>query len=70
VGSRELDGAAEAAAIDPLVMLDAGFDLHTVDVEALRVLDLREAAALRHVGLDTGGRHGAPFTRERHIPVR
>lgn len=51
VASRELDRAAEAAAIEPLVMLDAGFDLHTIDVEALQVLDLREEAALRHVGL-------------------
>lgn len=51
VASRELDRAAEAAAIEPLIMLETGYDLHTVDVEALQVLDLREEAALRHVGL-------------------
>lgn len=51
VAGTELDRAAEAAAIEPLVMLDAGYDLHTVDVEALQVLDLRKEAALRHVGL-------------------
>jgi len=45
VASRELDRAAEAAAIEPLVMLDAGFDLHTVDVDALQLLDLCEEAA-------------------------
>ncbi len=32
VASRELDRAAEAAAIEPLVMLETGYDLHTVDV--------------------------------------
>ena len=51
VASRELDRAAQAVAIQPLVMLEAGYDLHTVDVQALQVLDLRDEAALRHVGL-------------------
>lgn len=51
VASRELDRAAEAAGFEPLVMPDAGYELHTVDAEALQVLDLREEAALRHVGL-------------------
>lgn len=48
---RELDRAAAASGIDPLVLLQAGYDLHTVDVEGLLVLDLREPEALRHVGL-------------------
>lgn len=48
---RELDRAAAASGIDPLVLLQTAYDLHNVDVAELRVLDLRDAAALNHVGL-------------------
>jgi RES domain-containing protein len=50
---RELDRAAAAAGIAPLVLLQAAYDLHTVEVKELLVLDLREPEALRHVGLTT-----------------
>jgi RES domain-containing protein len=48
---RELDRSAEAAGVAPAVLLQAEFDLHTVDVSELRVLDLRDAGALAYVGL-------------------
>lgn len=47
----EFGRMAEANGMDPLAMLGRPFDLHTVEVSDLALLDLREEKALRHVGL-------------------
>jgi RES domain-containing protein len=47
----EFGRMAAANGMDPLAMLARPFDLHTVEVNGLTILDLREEKALRHVGL-------------------
>jgi RES domain-containing protein len=47
----EFQRRAEAAAMDPLDMLRAGYILHTIEVHDLPVLDLRDEQALAAVGL-------------------
>lgn len=47
----EFQRRAEAASMEPLDMLRAGYTLHAVDVRELPVLDLRDEARLAAVGL-------------------
>lgn len=48
----ELDRTAAAAGLRPVAMIRKGLTLHALTVQEMQVLDLREASALRQVGLE------------------
>ena len=51
-GMLELDRLAEASGTTPERLISRGYELHTIQVEHLSILDLRTDAALAAVGLN------------------